>query len=99
MRIYENKNEPGCYLLRYGTELLLVQYRDFNPQRQKKAINLEEWTEITEPRSNPDQTKSGLFLFSTLCNAEKRTATKRPRGTVASILCWFLQPYHEYISL
>ncbi|MEM1505912.1 hypothetical protein RG959_21170 [Domibacillus sp. 8LH] len=50
MKIYENENMLGCYLLKYGPDLLLVQYRDFNPQRQKKAINLDEWTEITEPK-------------------------------------------------
>lgn len=48
MRIYETENEPGCYLLRYGSELLLVQYREFNPKRQIKEINLDEWTEITK---------------------------------------------------
>ncbi|MCM3787456.1 hypothetical protein M3221_03375 [Domibacillus indicus] len=50
MKIYENENMLGCYLLKYGPDLLLVQYRDFNPQRQKEAINLDEWTEITEPK-------------------------------------------------
>ena len=48
MKIYENENVLGCYLLKCGPDLLLVQYRDFNPQRQKKEINLDEWTEITE---------------------------------------------------
>ncbi|WP_156154057.1 hypothetical protein [Domibacillus tundrae] len=53
MKIFENKNWPDCYLLKDGSESLLLKYRhnsSNNNECLETGIDMDEWIEIIEPK-------------------------------------------------
>ncbi len=53
MKIFENKDWPDYYLLKYGSESLLLKYRhndSDNNECQETEIDMDEWIEIIESK-------------------------------------------------